>query len=452
MNKSLLIALCLLGCLGACDKAPRQEPTPQPEPTPVVPVKPAKPQEGEQTPPPPEDKPNKPEDKQDAAPPPTKILTAGGITAEMLQGGVLTLSKDYAEIADNALRGRNDIIKLVAPSLVKIGAEALRGCKNLRELELPQLRELGNKAFYECGALRRIDLPTVERIGTSALSDCLLVEELLIPSIKDIGSQAFYAMLRLKKVQMGASVPSVADDAFKLCTIAKVLSVTQGQEQAFEAFANKHRFASIVGWQSLQANFSPQPAGMQVNGETIERFEDSGSGQLKDFVLNPKYKRIGERAFWEVPSLHDLFAGAGVEEVANHGLQDCTNIIALDLPKVKKLGQEAVQGCTRLTYVNIPMVEQIGAKAFELSYRFTHLQIPMVKSIGDGAFADCQRLVEIELGAVPPTMGNNVFGRTGANYAIKAGQITLRVPKGSQSAYNSWLTQYPQIGRIIEQD
>lgn len=441
MRKPLLIGLCFIAFLTACDQEPQNKPEPTPPVVPITPDKPKNPNESD-----------KPGNKPVGEPTPTKVLTAADITADMLKDGVLTLPKDYAEIAANALKGRNDITRLVAPNLIKIGTEAFRGCKNLRELVLPKARDLGNKSFYECSALRRIDLPAVERIEVGAFSDCLIVEELLIPSIKHIGSQAFYAMLRLKKVQMGTTAPEASDDAFKFCTVAKVLSVTEGRSGAFTSFANKHRFARIEGGTALQANFSPQPSGMRVNGETIERFEDSGAVRLIDFVLNPKYKRIGERAFWETPSLHDLFAASGVEEVGNYGLQDCTNIIALDLPKVKKLGEEAIQGCSRLTYVNIPLVEQIGAKAFELSYRITHLQIPMVKSIGDEAFADCQKLVEIELGATPPTMGNNVFGRTAANYAIKADQITLIVPKGAKSAYDGWTGKYTQIGRIVERE
>lgn len=437
MRRSFLIGLCLITFLTACD----QEPQNKPEPNLVVPVTPDKPEE-----------PNKPKEKPTEEPTPTKVLTTEDITADMLKDGVMTLPNDYAEIAANALKGRNDITRIVAPNLIKIGAEAFRGCKNLRELVLPKVRELGSKCFYECSTLRRIELPAVERIESGAFSDCLLVEELLIPSIKYIGSQAFYAMLHLKKVQMGTKVPEATNDAFKFCTVAKVLSVTEGQTSAFTSFANKHRFASIEKGEVLQANFSPLPAGMRTNNTNVERFEDSGSAQIKDFVLNSKYTSIGDYAFWSTPSLHDFFAAGGVETIGTMGLKDCTNIIALDLPKVKKLGNEAIQGCSRLSYVNIPLVEHIGAKAFELSYRITHLYIPMAKNIGNEAFADCQKLVEIELGAIPPTVGSNIFGKTGANYAIKAGQITLVVPKGAKSTYNSWLSQYPQISRIVERE
>lgn len=442
MNRLLCLTLVLLVIVSACDKTPRgiglinKE-----EPAPPAPL-PSSGEEGKK------DEPDTP-----PTPPQTnKVFTKADFKAEMVQNGVLTLPSEYTEIEASAFKGRNDINKLIAEGVTKVGASSFERCLSLRALQLPKVKHIDAKAFYDCKGLIRLDLPQLEVVGVNAFNGCEQIRELILPSLKRLETQAFYALLQLAVVELGESVPFAAADAFKFCTIMKRLKVPVGKQADFTAFANAHRFLEIEGGATLQANYSPLPDGLRVNGETIVRYEESGNTRLIDLVISPKYTKVATRAFWDVSALHGMFASNGLREVEDYGLADCPNIQMIDLPQLRRLGRNALEGCSRLEYVSLPKVEELGDNAMERCYSVETLSFPNLKRLGNSALTSCQRLKTLRLGATPPTMGNNVFGHPGGQYGIQVGQITLIVPNGAKAAYETWRKPYSQIAKVIEQD
>lgn len=432
-----LLTLSVLVLASACDKTPEgvepthrkeiEKPTPtppNPAPTPVT-----------------DDKP-KPQNED-------KVFSSKDFRPDMLRAGVLTIPKEYTVLEASSFKGRGDISILVAEGLTRIGTEAFASCPQLRKLELPAVKHIGAKAFDQCKALDRLDLPTLEHIGDNAFRECIQLKQLNIPNIKYLGIQAFYATISLQMVRMGTTVPQADASAFRLSTVAKVLSVSEGAGSAFTHFANSHRFASIEGAEALKANFSPLPAGSEVAGEVFKRLGGSGE-HINDLVLAPQYRKVDTRAFWEASNLHGLFASNGITEIAEAGLKDCPNIRVVDLPQLRRLGQQALEGCSRLEYLNIPRVEELGNNALERCYNLEYLSMPALKHLGQEALTSCKRLRTLELGAKPPHIGANVFGSSRGQYGIQSGQITLIVPQGSKQVYEVWSRPFPQIGNIIE--
>lgn len=430
MKKLLFIIIPVLLLLATVGCQKEENPvTPKQQDTLEEP-KPSEPQKGK------DDKPAEPtpQEPTDPVPPPPapiedKIFTRGSFKADMIAEGVLTIPSEFTIVGKEALVGNNSF-------------SVLKG-ENLKRID--------QSAFDKCQGLRLVDLPALEHIGANAFMDCDALEEVLIPKVKSIESQAFYGLLKLKKVQMGDTPPTAELNAFKLSTVVKTLCVVEGKQEAFTFFANTHRFSGIEGGAPLVANFSPLPSGTEIEGTTIVRYEDIGGNQA-DLVLDPRFKKIASRAFWDVSSLHGLFASLSIEEIDEYGLADCSNILAIDFPQLRILGQNALEGCSRLMKISLPRVEVIGSNALERCYRFERLSIPNIKTLGSQALADCQRLQILELGDTPPKTGQNIFGNPGARYGIKLGQITLIVPKGASSKYDSWRSAYRQIGRIVEQD
>lgn len=442
MKRLLSLTLVVLVIASACDKTPRGvEPINKEEPMSPAPQSPL---DGEG---------KKEEPTTPPTPPQTsKTFTKADFKVEMLQNGVLTLPNEYTEIEASAFRERNDINKLIAEGVTKVRTSAFERCLSLRELQLPKVKHIEARAFYDCKSLIRLDLSQLEVVGVNAFNGCKQIRELILPSLKRLETQAFYGLLQLAVVELGESVPSAEADAFKFCTIMKRLKVPAGKQADFTAFANAHRFVEIEGGATLQANYSPLPNGVRVNGETIVRYEESGNARLIDLVINPKYTKVATRGFWEIPALHGMFASNGLREIEDYGLADCPNIQMIDLPQLRRLGRSALEGCSRLEYVSLPKVEELGDNAMERCYSIEELSFPKLKRLGNSALTSCRRLNTLRLGATPPAMGSNVFGHPGGQYGIQAGQITLIVPKGSKATYEVWRKSYPQIFKVLEQD
>lgn len=439
MKKLFYLTLSVLVLATACDKTPagvepinKEEPKPNPQPTPN---------------PNPQD-PKQPEEP--AKPVEPKVLTKEDIKAEWLKDGVLTLPVEYTEIGAGVLKGRSDFHTLVALNVTKLAPEALAGTA-VRTLTLPKLQRVEDKALQACRQIRELSLPELEYIGVNGMQECTALHTLRCPKLKTLAEQALMATIQLRLLQLGSVPPSVGTRAFQYTSIAKTLSVAEGKEADFVAFANANRFASIVNGPALQANFSPIPSGSNTSGTDFVRIGGGGE-QLTDFVLDPKYKTIKERGFWDSSFFHGSFASSSVETIEEYGLADCPNILFLDMPNLRSLGVKALDGSTRFEYFNLPKLETIGANAFERCYRFERIALPRLKAIGNEAFASCEKLKELELGDTPPTKGQNIFGSTQGHYTIKPGQITLIVPKGKKAEYEVWRNGLNQIGRVIEKN
>jgi hypothetical protein len=101
---------------------------------------------------------------------------------------------------------------------------------------------------------------------------------------------------------------------------------------------------------------------------------------------------------------------------------------------VKTIGDSAFSDCENLTSITIPNgVKTIGNGAFSGCTSLTSIVIPnSVKTIGNSAFGECKNLTSItNLNPVPIEIDSYVFRE------FIQSACTLRVPKGSVSAYQN---------------
>jgi hypothetical protein len=179
-------------------------------------------------------------------------------------------------------------------------------------------------------------------------------------------------------------------------------------------------------------------------------FEDCDS--LSSVSL-PNVTTIGDVAFLGCTSLSSVSLPE-VTTIGNGAFQNCESLSSVSLPEVTTIGGSAFEGCESLSSVSLPAVTTIGNYAFEDCDSLTTVSLPNVTTIDHGAFygcdslttvslpkvttidytafAGCESLSSVSLPATPPTIGSDIFYRTGSS-----GTITITVPSGAVSAYTT---------------
>ncbi|MCL2039273.1 MAG: leucine-rich repeat protein [Bacteroidetes bacterium] len=117
------------------------------------------------------------------------------------------------------------------------------------------------------------------------------------------------------------------------------------------------------------------------------------------------------------------------ETIGNSAFYECSSLESVEFPFVKTIDNSAFRICSSLVSVEFPFVETIGNSAFEICISLENVDFPKAESIGNSAFDNCRQLNSIKLGALPPTLGTNVFNN------VTLSKVTLRIPEGSLCAY-----------------
>ena len=117
------------------------------------------------------------------------------------------------EIDTGAFYECTGLTSVSLPAATRIGAGAFYGCDGLTSVSLPAATKIGTNAFFECKALRIVSLPVATNIGAHAFSMCHKLGIVSLPVATNIGAHAFYNS-DLPSLKLGATPPSVGDDAF----------------------------------------------------------------------------------------------------------------------------------------------------------------------------------------------------------------------------------------------
>ncbi|MCL2039540.1 MAG: leucine-rich repeat protein [Bacteroidetes bacterium] len=151
---------------------------------------------------------------------------------------------------------------------------------------------------------------------------------------------------------------------------------------------------------------------------------------LTDIVC-PLVTSIGNGAFQGCMGLLSVdFPNA--ESIESSAFSGCSSLVSVDIPSVTSIEVNTFYFCTSLESVEFPVATSIGNAAFSICTSLESVEFPVATNIESNAFAYCTSLVSITLGAVPPTLGTNVFAGT-TNIA----NITLHIPEGSLCAYQN---------------
>ena len=291
---------------------------------------------------------------------------------------------------------------------------------------------------------------TVTDIAASVFADKTIIKEVHAPSVNKIEAGAFKGATSLMKVELGETVPTVADDAFEGTPKDKDLIVPESAREKYKEFAFNHGFKTINGTDAY-----PIPAGVTIVGTELMKVTDDFRGPSLE--LPPSVTKI-HRSAAQYKSAIKSITGLGIVEIEGSAFRNASGLTEVNFPKLKKIGDSAFENCPNLKTVHAPLVEEIGVGGFKKSAALVEVNFPHLKTIPQGvfdpqkssggsirkvilssvteikdnAFGNQPNIESIEFGAVPPTLSAQAFVD-----ALIGKKPTLFVPADAVSTYKS---------------
>ena len=401
-------------------------------------------------------------------------ITNGVLTAypeKEIKDGTVKLT-DVTEVSDKVFENYKTLKAVEAPKLTKIGAAAFKGSAlvsltlgstlptvaddafvdtpDAKDLVVPadkadayrdfaikhHFKTINGKAvptiLIEEGILKEYPealLPAdgkltlaenVKGIAASVFEGKTQLKELHATHVTNIEAKAFKGCTSLAKVELGATVPTVADDAFVDTPNTKDLIVPADKVGDYQVFAKKHGFKTING-----EELATLPDGVVVEGNTLVkwpasvprqehvtlpsyitkiRFNAFGRGAQVINLVGPNVEEIGEKAFADNSKLKTAFFPK-LKKIGIRGVFNCAGLKTFDAPLLEEIGVGAFYKSSALTTINFPLLKVIPQDAFRAGYngQLETIVLPKAESFGASAFNAQVSIKTIELGATPPS-------------------------------------------------
>ena len=221
------------------------------------------------------------------------------------------------------------------------------------------------------------------------------------------------------------------------------------------AFGNNSRITSVTlgnNVKTLDEKSFYQSRNMKkvVLGKSVEKimaYAFDSCDKLTGMQLPESLVEIGECAF-SATSITWIAIPDKVTTVGRAAFMSCSELASATIGKgLTTIGDEMFASCSALKSITVPDHEKtIGNKAFSKAGVETVYIGKGVTSIEKLAFAACKNLKTVYAApAKPATLGTNVF------YQLDLSKISLVVPTGSKSAYQS-ADVWKEFGKISEMD
>ncbi|MDD3252810.1 MAG: leucine-rich repeat protein [Lachnospiraceae bacterium] len=161
-----------------------------------------------------------------------KIVTCSDKVTQIDDGAfsacsVLTKAEMTAvtKIGNDAFSSCAALATVDLSEVTSIGDRAFMYCSVLTKAEMPEVTQIDNNAFDSCTALTTVTMPKVSAIGESAFSNCTALTTITMPKVTKIGTGAFYNCVKLNSITLGATPPTVGEDAFRGCSNTRNLTI-----------------------------------------------------------------------------------------------------------------------------------------------------------------------------------------------------------------------------------
>lgn len=360
------------------------------------------------------------------------------------------LGTNITDIEASAFQNCTKFATIYAPNskLARIGEYAFQGCKQIVSHTLPaSLRKIEQYAYAETG-VSFIKFPeNLETIGARAFDKCTNLKHLYFPaSLTEIGDGAFNGCSSLLEITNMGTKPLTLKTSAYIFTEMDMASVNlrvpfdnlQAYKQA-DVWNKFHVVGLILDNQirymiDVEANtacvtyLKYRETEFKLKNISIPESVEAGG---KKYPVT----KIGDFAFYYHENLTEVTLPEGIIELGISAFVS-TEISAIKLPStLVAIGKDCFYKCLKLAQAVIP---------------------ENVKTIGDYAFNSCEGLISVSLPEGLQELGYSAFGYDNAlqqitNYSpapLYIGNanvfvgiedlsaIVLRVPYGSQDAYN----------------
>lgn len=223
----------------------------------------------------------------------------------------------------------------------------------------------------------------------------------------------------------GYTVSEIELGAFEECDDLESISIPFiGQKKEGLSYTN---FAHIFGAPSYHSN----------GGEYLPNSLTS--------VAVTGGSTVGQKAFYNCPSLTSITIPEGVTSIGNSAFASCSGLTEFTIPEsVTDIEIGAFESCTSLTSISIPdKVTSIGEDAFSSCVSLTSASLSdSVTTLGDYAFSNCIKLDSIELSHGITTLGDGAFNNC-------ASLVSVTLPKNINSIGNHAFFGCPIIAIVI---
>ena len=361
----------------------------------------------------------------------TEVIIQDGITAidifafdgcDRLQS--VKIAETVTEIGESAFRGCTNLKSVNIPSgVTKIESYTFYGCSSLESIIIPDsVTFIGNRAFWGCSSLSKINIPAsvtsmyVNPFGSctnlkaitvdsgnpefSAIEGVLVyknyilfqcpagyeVTEYTVPeNIETIYYSAFEGCVNIEKINIGAKVSNILDDAFGDCP--KLSTITVDENNIRYKVQNSALFLLNNTWTD----------GQLIKSELYELIKCIPTYE-GNFVIPDGVTKISDSAFAGCSNLTGVEIPESLNVIEQMAFRNCDGLTKITIPgNVSSTGAYVFKGCTNLTDVIIEEgITAIGSAEFFGCEKLKNIQLPSsLTTIGDSAFSGCSSLESI---------------------------------------------------------